>query len=75
MSHEIKSTDTICKQARRAAEADYKAGRTVPDCPYQLGTPYAKRWYAAYLEHECELHKQQVVSTFAHGPVEQLEVV
>lgn len=76
MADQIISRDTIKRQARRAAEADVKAGRMTPDCPYELGSPYAKSWYAEYLMTECELQQPaQVVSTFSHGPVEHLEAV
>lgn len=65
MSYEVIARDVIKAQARRAAEADYEAGRTVPDCPYEKGTAYAKKWLAAYWQRECELHDRQA---------EQLEV-
>lgn len=79
MSEQIISTEIIKRQGQRAAEGDFKAGREIPDCPYVLGTVHAMHWYLAYLVRELELtlardsQSTKVISTFAHGPVEQLE--
>lgn len=52
------SRDIIRRQARRAAEADYKAGCN-PDCPYIKGSSEAKRWFAEYHTRQCELEGER----------------
>lgn len=54
MGEQIISIDCIKRHARAAADA----GKDVSACPYHLGTPAAKRWYAEYLMREVELHDE-----------------
>lgn len=75
MSEQITSLIDIKREARNAVEA----GIPPSECPYEHGSRNAKRWLGAYWQRELELERKakepRVISTFAGGAVEQLEVV
>ena len=74
MAGEIISRDVIKAQAQRAAEADFKADRKTPNCPYQAWTEFADAWHEEYRACMAAVRSAKVISTFADGPAEQLEV-